>query len=164
MAKIRFNTLHTKEVTRKRDPEDVWDQNDISHDYSINGFQIVENDNLISQYYDLEIPFEPESNKTYYLLYVRYSTGDTFHHEDGCIEYMDLYFTMQDAEENAKKIQESSKKTNECFKNPDYWSVTLTDAVGNVHKMSAPWKGYFEHLESVEIEAISLKEKRSYKL
>lgn len=82
-----------------------------------------------------EVNFEPKSGNTVYVVYVRYSTGDSFGHTNGEWSIIDILDSM----EHANKLKESID-SGEYERN-------------NGH---APWTGYFESLESSNIEKFIL--------
>jgi len=124
-------------VTRHADPDERWDGDDLSMDHSIEGF------NLVEGYGDLEVGFEPDFDKTYFLLYGIYSTGDSFHHEEGRIEFVDLYEDREVAWENYRRLEKSNEYT-----------VTLKHESGKEYGFYVPWRGYFENLSSLDVLAV----------
>lgn len=66
-----------------------------------------------------------------YVLYVRYSTGDTFSYSEGMGSIVGVYNNLEQAERDKCKIEED--------KWPGY----------------AAWEGFFEKLESVHIETLT---------
>ena len=89
---IKIIDLSHCETTREADPLNEWDGDDIYTSHNIQGFTVLDS------YHDLPVSFSIEDKRKYYLLYVLYSTGDSFHHEEGCIEYISLYQTLEEAE------------------------------------------------------------------
>lgn len=75
-----------------------------------------------------EVDFTPQLNDDIYVVYVRYRTGDTFSYINGVWKIIGVYNNKEDA----KKIQESIKN--------------------NTYDGYKPWEGFFEILESCEIE------------
>jgi len=123
------------EVTRHADPDERWDGDDLSTDHSIEGFNLRK-----ESYGDLEVGFEPDFDKTYFLLYGIYSTGDSFHHEEGRIEFVDLYEDGEVAWENYRRLEASNEYT-----------VTLKHETGKEYGFYVPWRGYFESLTSLDV-------------
>ena len=135
------------EVTREA-TLDEWDGDDTNEIHDIEGFTIV-NEN---GYYDLKVPFEIDKNKTYYLVYVIYSSGDSFHHEESRIDFIELYEDVKMAKEVAKIIEDDYRNWESTEKD---WSVEIFNSNGEKYKIHCPWKGYFERLSYAEVEAIS---------
>lgn len=134
------------EVTRDRDTSDKWDGDDTHTDHDVIGFKISN-----GTYFDLIVDFEPKASTDYYLLYAVYSTGNSFSHSAGSgIEYYGLYTKEQlyIAEENKKILEDRSKK-------PEY-NIEIKDTNGNMMKSWCPWSGYFESLDSVNLDVIRL--------
>ena len=97
-------------------------------------------------------------NKEVYLLYIIYSSGDSFGTGSGNIEYLDVFENYDKALEVKKIIEE------DCEQNPIYTSeannLFYTKENGNMVKIPTDiYKGYFEHLESVNILKIIIKDK-----
>lgn len=144
---IVVNKSYT-EVTRESDPDDRWDADDTYTSNNIVGIKFSEG------YSDLNaIPFEILPDKDYYLLYVIYSTGDSFSHHEGQIDYVELYEDRSLAEASAKMIEDDYK---EWRKKENKWNVEILNSRGEMFQFYCPWKGYFERLTSVEVENVRL--------
>lgn len=139
-----LNNQYT-DITRHADPEDRWDADNTSTDHNIYGFKVVSE----KQYYDLTVDFDCKKDHAYQLLYVLYSTGDSFSHHDGKIEFIGMFADPDLAIKNKKIIE------NQYRKDASDWSLTLYANHKTKYKMHAPWCGYFESLESVEIVDVS---------
>lgn len=136
----------------------------------INGIALGES------YGDIETAFDVHSNVPYYLLYAIYSTGDSFHYEEGHVEFIDLYTQREVAEENMKRIEahaelyklcnsrnygeKLTREQREQCKKFNAYSVVLLfetqDGATIEHKIHVPWNGYFERLSHVTIEGVHL--------
>jgi hypothetical protein len=116
-------------------------------------------------------------DKIRYIIRYNYDTGDSFHTERGLERDLDVWYDVLIAEKNLKRIREhheyyqamnhhypwdtegkaKAKKTiEEAKKCPWFvekfeWSLKLLDDSGKEYQISAPWCGYFEHLNHVEI-------------
>jgi len=133
--------------TSEADPNDSWDRADTSTSHSVEGFRAA--DEKEGKYFDLVVPYEPEFDKTYYLLYVVYSTGDSFGHDEGSsIEYIGFY------KESELDTAHENKRTIEQFED-DTYHVMLRDPTGKEFQQHTPWRGYFEHLDYVEIKEVT---------
>lgn len=80
--------------------------------------------------------------KQVYVVYVRYSTGDTFGHTDGCGTIVGCYRTREQAEKIYKAIEDGTYGTSKGKKD---WGKDY---------ISTPWIGYFERLEGVHLEVL----------
>jgi len=125
------------EVTRESDPDEQWDGDDTCTSHDIHGFKI-------GKYGDLSVRFEPEYDKTYFLLYATYSTGCSFSQHEGEIEYVDLYEDENVAWENYRRLD----------KHGEGYSAKLLHESGKEYTFSIPWIGYFESLQDLEVMAI----------
>ena len=143
-TKINIIDREHTEVTRA-DGGGEWDADDTYTSHSIEGISISD-----AEYSTLEVPYKVKKNVPYYLVYAIFSTGDSFHHEEGRIDFIDLYQKRTLAEKVARIIEEDYKKWKENF------SVTIFDSTGKKFKMHCPWKGYFESLTDVRVEEVYL--------
>ncbi len=99
--------------------------------------------------------FEINPDKIYYLVSVIYSTGDSFSHHEGNIDYIELYENLEMAEATKKMIEDSYNRKNK----EESYGVEILSNNGNLYKISSsPWVGYLETLEYVTIDYISLKQ------
>lgn len=116
-------------------------------------------------YSEIVVPFEVEVNKEYFLVYVEYNSGDSFHHETGRISYVDLFKTKEKAEACAKAIEDHYKQTPDglpyherrTYKPPKGfkgYSVDYINEAGEAMTVSASWTGYFERLTSVVVKKV----------
>ena len=132
-------------VTREGDPEDRWDRDSTGESHDIQGIRVVdEND-----YFDLTVDFEVVDDRDYYLLYGIYSTGDSFGHDEGRIQFVDLYESREVAEENAKRLRKHNDGDSD-----DGYTATLVTEEGKDHEFYVPWKRYFERLSYLEVEPV----------
>lgn len=126
------------EVTRHSDPDSQWDNDDTCTSHDIRGFKVTKD------YYDLTVEFEPNYDKTYFLLYATYSTGNSFSHHEGEIEFVDLFEDENVAYENLRRLE----------RHKEGYSVKLLHESGEEYSFSVPWIGYFESLSDLEVMAI----------
>ena len=131
--------------------------------HDIQGFKLVKE----KEYFDLTVAFKPQRHTNYYLLYVLYSSGDSFGHSSGNICFVGLYEDERTADRNAKRIVEH----NNCYRKRDYkwkdheeeYSVELEEPDCCNVRFSCAWNGYFERIEDVVVMAVSMDgNKRSY--
>ena len=90
--------------------------------------------------------FEPKEGAKDHLVLVRYSTGDSFHRDGGLMEVAAVFEDERLARWAAAMIEAS----------PDAYSVGFLCEDGSCMKVSCPWSGYFESIESVEVLGIEL--------
>ena len=109
------------------------------------------------EYFNLEVN-DNFLDKEVYLLYILYSSGDSFGTGSGNIEYLDIFENYDKALEVKKIIDEDYEQ------NPIYTSeannLFYTKENGNIVKIpTCMYKGYFEDLESSNIQKIIIKDK-----
>lgn len=150
-------------ITREANDDDKWDRDDTSTDWDIRGIELTKDG-----YGDIPVTFPIEENKTYYLLYAIWSTGDSFGHDDGAhcegiALYLDkdkAYIAEQLIREHADKYREYNNYwASKMSKKPkDFQEFTVKIALedGTVLPVHASWNGYFDSLDRVDVEAVSL--------
>jgi hypothetical protein len=111
---------------------------------------------------DLSVNFEVKPGVPYYLVYVEYSTGDSFGHSRGNPHFVELYEEMSQAEEAAKAIREDYDNDKDSY---EFKPVTIPfkhsdGTVGTREESTYRWKGYFESLESIQVVPVMLGAKR----
>lgn len=138
----------TKEITREA-TEREWDSNDICWHHNIEGYSIVGKD----EYSDITVPFKVNKSIGYFLVYVLYNTGDSFHREENCIDFIDMFENKESAELIVKVINNDYRKYKKDEDN-DNFSITLPGLNGEDYSIHCSWKGYFERLTDVCIEQV----------
>lgn len=141
-------SVHTENVGGY-DSEDDWSRDSYEGTVYVKGFNVVGE----KDYHDFPINFDPKNG--IYLVYVVYTTGDSFGYDGGQVEFITAYDSAEKAEENAKKIRDhyNQYKANETS---DY-SVSLKDNDGNTFQQYASWEGYFEHIDELIVEHLTYK-------
>lgn len=120
-------------------------------DETIVGISLVEGD----KYWDVALfpgEVEPKLDDRVHIVAVVYSTGDSFGTISGCTEHI---FAFTDIEK-AFKLQDLLEKDNK--NNPEYnfgEDGNSFDFFG-VKINTSTWKGYFEHMQRVEITSLHL--------
>lgn len=143
-------------VTREGDPNDRWDGDDLYHEHTIKGYRIVTK----AQIGDFTLTEKPEG--PWYLVYVLFSTGDSFHCEENCINLVSFVKNKEDAEEIKRGIEEDYKhyvKTHQHDYKPLKILLPKTNRVIDIY--TGTWKGYFERFNLVDIECLTPYEKES---
>lgn len=143
--------VHTY-VTRERNPDDEWSAESTDANVSFRGVKKTEPRNTYN-YESLTPPIELEYDKTYFIVWAKYSTGDSFGRYGGKYEAIDIFTDEKMAEAcRHQAIHDESCK--------DKWgyihSYKYTRQNGEVIKQSRPWSGYFENLDDVYIESFRL--------
>lgn len=147
-------------VTRERNSANEWDQDDLDSDTTIIGVKPGSSD----WYTEVTSPFPLEKGSEYYLVYVVYSTGDSFHRESGRVAYIDLFIDSQKAEQCARDIQDHYNLTGNAARwkpNPvkppkgySEYRVSYTNEVGEVVSIAPSWTGYFEILTNIVVKKV----------
>lgn len=144
------------EITEERDPDDEWDRDNTSTDHFIEGVAVYHKGDWGSEMHGT-VEFDLVPDKPYYLLYGIYSTGNSFGYDEGEIEFVDLYESVEFAEEMKQRLEKHNEQRDS---DDERDSVTLkAEKSGKKIDFLVPWMGYFEHLSYVEIETVYLKEK-----
>lgn len=148
-----------REITRECDPDDRWSGEDSDSSWSVNSVSIVE------KYPDVTACFPVKPGDNVFILYVVYSTGDSFsRNKDGMLVFIDVFLSRAKADAAAKAIQQHAawctntrgygltpKQAKELQKKyTDAYSVNIVRENGSTLKVHASWNGYFESLSYVE--------------
>jgi hypothetical protein len=113
---------------------DWWTTNHRTYDYAY----ITD-----SQYGGHPIDFPVSEGDTVYLLYVTYSSGDSFGNASGCVEEIWVFNNPNDAEKARRIIEEDANK------NPDTTSDLDIGLPRPIY--TGAWKGYFDYVEDVTV-------------
>lgn len=121
------------------DEDDSWSRDSTHTNNNVLGFKFSRGSD-----FDVIADFDVKVNDVY-LLSVIYSTGDSFGQDGGEIEYIGVYSDENLASEQAIVIEQ-----NKCH------SVDLVANNGKKYKQHCPWVGFFESVESVNVDLISM--------
>lgn len=140
-------------VTREADPDDDWDCDDTDNSYSFFGYVLVEKTDI----WDFSFKSKPEGPLD--LVYVLYSTGDSFHSEDNRMEMI----ALKQHHKDAVAIQFALEEDYKTYKAAHDWKfqplkIRLPSDDSTLELSTSPWKGYFEHLNGVHIQRLTLGE------
>ena len=138
LKQIKINDTSHTFITREKDPDEKWDANSTDTSHNIQSFSVARK----NEYFDFVTDICVVPGRKYTLIYVLYSTGDSFCNIGGEIDFIGLY----DTEDNTAIIHENVCKLQEVKGS----SVTLTAENGEKYEYGIPWQGYFERLETVE--------------
>lgn len=148
------STYVTREAT-----QDKWDRDDTSSDWAVNGIELVPEEHGSA---DLYAKFPVKINKTYWLVYAIYSTGDSFgRDENGSLEEIEIYEDETMAWDCAREIRKHADMYSAIersyrlkMKKPkdfDSYTVKVIGGDGKEMEVHTPWNGYFESLSYVEV-------------
>lgn len=157
---LKVNDNVTYETTEYADPDDDWDRDNTAEYHHITGVEIVDKKDR----WDLCVPFEVDPDRSYYLLYAIYDTGDSFGRDEGRIELIDLYQDREVAMANAARIDAHARKydstrwgsAREEMDEP--YTVKLMNDAGEECQVHTPWNGYFERLSYTEVLCVRVNE------
>lgn len=152
MTKIYIQNDSWTENLGGYDPDDEWTRDSTSTDHNVKGIEIVTSKN---GYGHLEAHYDVAEKGYGYLLYVVYSTGDTFGRDDGQIEYIGLYDDETLAYDQKRIIEEDAKLSDNDI-GVDSWNVEITHPNGKKFKLHKPWEGYFEQLQYVSVDRVEV--------
>lgn len=166
---IVHQTSNTQ-VVRTADTTDEWDKDDTETITTVLGVETEETTRENEMYCDIAVPFKVVSGKDYYLVFVVYSTGDSFSHEDGVVNYIDLFETREKAEKLAQIIQEhysycsNEQRWQDKKKKPpkgySEFSLQYLNEEGQQMTLGVPWTGYFERLQGINVQKVHKMSKR----
>ena len=163
MYPVRVISEQHTHITRERDLDDEWSSDDLQHDIIIYGVEAG------GEFPDIVTPFQIKEGDVYYLVYVVYNTGDSFHREDGCVRFVDLFKTVEKANACAKAINEHYKLTDNGNKYPHKtaaelkrlrpkgfteWTVEYKNEDDTPVTASSSWCGFFEQLSDVVVTTV----------
>jgi len=151
-------------VTRHAERDERWDRDDTSSDWDVLGIQLVPEEGVG----DLYVNFPIEINKTYWLVYAVYNTGDSFgRDENGALEEIEIYKDETMALDCAREIRKHADMYSVYertyyrpkMKRPKDFDSYILVVIGNDGKeleVHAPWNGYFESLSYVEVRPVTI--------
>lgn len=157
MHGLRILRTGGSEVTRERNPDDEWDQDDTRAWTDVQGLEIAEDARMA----DLAIPFEPEEGESLYLLSVTYSTGDSFSRSEGLFDAIAAYRTEEKALRAAATIEAHSDREGGAWR---YHALPLEAEDGSLFQASVSWIGYFESLDGVNVDKLKVQDARKPKI
>jgi len=143
----------------------------VKFDDDLTGYTVV-GDN---EWHDLCVNFEPLDNETYFLVAVKYTTGDSMgRNPDPRWEHVELYRTEEEAAETAKIIRkhDDDKRDSRWGRWDDKLKKRIPVEVGPLtYKLCdgteykteyVRWEGYFESLEEIHVIPVRKGARRVY--
>lgn len=126
------------EVQGSYDPSDSWDRPDTNAEYIGTNVYFTNAQNPTGTMYGADFESDAEVGDKVYVVIAKYSTGDTFGHDGGQIDVMNVFKERYEADSLIAYLQSKKGNTYSCkFGGKDYY---------------IPWNGYFETLEDLFIE------------
>ena len=126
-------------VSRERNPDDEWDADDTDTSWTVYGVTIKETDGPHA------LPAgDIKAGDTVYVTYAVYSTGDTFHRDNG--EYLEV-LSFNQIRDFAEQNRNSAASKGDL--------IVKFDNGNTIHR-HRPWDGYFESLDYVNVQAFKV--------
>jgi hypothetical protein len=136
MATVYIDATSETQVTRYRNPKELYDSDDTQTSWTIRGLSEIRTSHYI------EADFDVDKHGHYYLLYAVWNTGNSFGNSDGYyFEPIDLYKTKSKAKAALEKLNES----------PSSNVAVLETESGKQYDYTKPWLGYFDSLEELRV-------------
>ncbi len=150
MTKLNIIDHGYEDIVRNGNPDDKWDGDDTYNHHDIRGLQIVADE---TQYmsYDIEVPFDVKVGDRLYLVAVYYNTGDSCHHEENKVDFIEIFKTAEKADALVKIVR-NDKGTDRY----DY-SLEYENELGVKMTTHKAWMGYFESFNDVEIHYLEVR-------
>lgn len=133
-------------VSRESDPDDEWSSDSHEESNSIQEVSLC----MAGEHSDIVGMFAAKEGDEVHVLSARYGTGDSFHSDSGLFFPVAAFKTARLAEFAKAAILAAS----------EYPMISFFEEDGSLKKMSAPWNGYFEVLESVDVKSFIVKKPR----
>lgn len=92
------------------------------------------------------VGFEAKAGDAVHVLWMTYSTGDSFGHGDG---YGEILWVFKDADVARQALNTWKEKSEE-------YSITIKDETGKKIQLSNPGSGYFESVNSLQVDTFIL--------
>jgi len=124
-----------------------------SSDWNLGGTATPE-----KKYPDVVCPHDFAPGDTAYLVWVVYSTGDSFgHHSGGGHELVGLFRDRDTAEKLAADIEANAWAYNRRGGSRDAGYHFVTPDGQEFKSGYAPWKGYFESLDNARVDSVVIR-------
>lgn len=145
--------LHEDHSTITREGTGEWDGDDIDHEHFFYGFEVSKE----NKFWDFILNEDP-TGKEYYLVYVLYSTGDSFHTENNCLCMLEFLDSYEDARTLVIAIETDDRNYTKDTDGYPHKSleIKLPKSGRTISVNTGTWKGYFEHFSSVRMEKMTL--------
>ncbi len=137
------------------DPTDPWSRANTQSDHTVLGLHLERRSDTRERFEELCLPFVPTPGKFYSLLYLVYSTGDSFgHDEDSQIEFVGVYEDPQIALANQKTLEGVSDSPTAATYRGNIKLKTMDGK--DTYSYHCSFVGYFECLSYVRVDTFML--------
>lgn len=152
------------QIVREADGDDEWDCGDTDQGGYCAGVEIGCEDEC-----DMAVPWEPVPGEKIWLLWVTRSTGDTFHSESVIFEALAAFRSRENALQAQAELEAHAFLSSSAGVQPECahgFSFSVLGEDGAPVVISAGWSGYFDSLDSVNVESFEprLSEKLAKKM
>lgn len=153
MTKIYYTFDSTSYVTRHSDPDERWDADDTSTTWRApDKISLSKPDTWNFETDDL--PWEVKAGDTIFMVWLQYSTGNSFGRNDG--EYHEVVGWYQNVDD-AIKCQTAIENEDPNYRFEEGGNtiqVPTFDGQATRKLYTGSWKGYFESLDDVQVETV----------
>lgn len=155
MTKIAFEFNSYSQSTGGYDPDDSWSRDSTSTSWTApNKCTIVEEAEVYGFDYD-EVPDTVKRGDTIYMTWIQWSSGDSFGHDDGAHNEVIGFYQTAELAEQARTAIEADSRTDYSFEpGGNRVRVPLFDGSDTREQYTGSWKGYFESLDYVDVQAM----------
>lgn len=115
-----------------------------SYNFSVEGVSLTSRDRWNEETFEVDV--DVKAGEPVFVLYMVYSTGDSFGRADGKGEVLWVFKDADTAREALRLWKEENDK-----RDPEY-SVKFEDDSGRVVQLSNPGAGYFENVSYIDLE------------
>lgn len=141
--------------------DDRWSSREDEYvDFKVTGVYMTSDGALYGD--TVRVDFEPKDGQDVHVVVVRYGTGDTFGHTDGCGHIEGVYADDKLATKIGEAIHKGydSKDGGKHYSGKSYGEYRMLKGTSEKDAYY-PWEGYFESLQGVEIHTFTLGKKPS---
>lgn len=156
MTKIAFEFNSYSHSTGGYDPDDSWSRDSTSTTWTAPSQCRILNDEprgYISYEID-EVPDTVKRGDTIYMTWIQWSSGDSFGHDDGAHHEVIGFYQTAELAEQARTAIEADNGGFSFEPGGNRVRVPLFDGSDTREQYTGSWKGYFESLDFVEIQAM----------
>lgn len=94
-----------------------------------------------------------------YIVWVEYTTGDSFGSDSGNIEMIGAFVDVDRANKCAQSCKDFGEDDSAGYMDLDRYSLKVELDNGQTYSVHVPWTGYFEHLDQVHVTPKTIKQK-----
>lgn len=103
---------------------------------------------------DIAAHFLPEQGQVCFLVYVVYTTGDSFNTYRGNIEHVQLFRNLSEANALAEAIADNARENKDILRGDYKYTIEYTIEGNPDMVQTSAWTGYFESVEDVIVQPV----------